>query len=203
MVSTVVDDLVQSYNAFPGDEALAYFYCDRNRSDYRDLGSIMSSLVRQLTLSRDEQSVDASMVQMFEQRQKTGFASSKLSFEEVEAELRRLAQLHPQTTLVVDALDECDKETRTRFVQYLHDLIAQSSTLIKIFISSRPDPDIRLQLANGTDLEIRAVDNHQDIVKYVASTITNNSSPLFWREKISYDLKRRVRDTLISNAEGM
>ena len=193
----------QNYNALPNDEALAYFYCDRNRPDHRDLGSIMSSLLRQLTLSRDEWSVDASMVQLYEQGKKTGFASSKLSFEEVKAQLGRLAQLYPQTTLVVDALDECDKETRTALIQYLDDLIARSSTLIKIFISSRPDPDIRLQLAYGTNMEIRAVDNHQDIVKYVASTITNNSSPVFWRKKISHDLKHRVCETLISNAEGM
>ena len=203
LVSTVVDDQLGSFAKNSKREALAYFYCDRNRAEFRNLTSILSSFVRQLSISQDEKSVHNSSVQLYDDRRRSGFASNQLSFEEAQTQLYKLTQKYPQTILVLDALDECEECSRTEIVRSLNRLISQPSGLIKIFISSRPDPDLRIELEHGPNLEIKAEDNHDDIIKYVDSTITSPSSPYFWRFQISKELRQRVYDRLVVNSEGM
>lgn len=77
---------------------------------------------------------------MYYQKRKNG--SGKLKAEESQTALADLFRLYPQITLVVDALDECDKKSRSDFIGILDKLIAESSKPVKILISSRRDRDI-------------------------------------------------------------
>ena len=203
LVSHVVDDLLCRLSSNPNDEALAYFYCDRNRIDYQTPTSILSSFVRQLSISRDGQLVQQSTVLFYDKKKTTGFASNQLSLEECQDQLRELTGIYPQTTLVLDALDECDKFTRIGLVNFLNELVKRSSRLIKIFIASRPDLDLRIEFESGLNVEIRADDNEQDIEKYVQGTITNTNSPSYWRRGISNGLRESVCETLVRRSEGM
>lgn len=201
MVSHVVDDLLLRLSSNPNDEALAYFYCDRNRTDFQTPTSILSSFVRQLSISRDGQLVQQSTVLLYDKKKTTGFASNQLSLGECQDQLRELTEIYPQTILVLDALDECDKSTRIGLVNFLNDLVKRSSRLLKIFIASRPDPDLRIEFVSGLNVEIKADDNKKDIEKYVEDTITNVNSP--WRRGISNELRESVCETLVSRSEGM
>ena len=91
--------------------------------------------------------------------------------EESQTVLADLFQLFPQITLVVDALDECDKKTRSHFVDILERLIAESSMPVKIFLSSRRDRDIKHRFEDGPNLEIKAIDNQDDISMFAKQEI--------------------------------
>ncbi|KAH0538447.1 hypothetical protein FGG08_004945 [Glutinoglossum americanum] len=201
LVSTVVDDLLGSFGQHPNDEALAYFYCDRNESVRQDPELILRSFARQLSVSRNSDAIQHSLVQLYYQKRKNGFASGKLKIEESRDVLLQLVRIYPQTTLVLDALDECHKETRAQLVDILDMLITQSPKPVKIFISSRPDRDIKHRFECGPNVHIKATDNHDDIAKFVDDRL--NNSPEDWRNSISPDLKREIREVLVDKSEGM
>lgn len=201
LVSTVVDDLLHRFERDQNDEAFAYFYCDRNESNRREPTLILSSFVRQLSTPRKNDAISRSIVRLYNQKRRTGFASGELSFEESQTALADLFQTYPQTTLVVDALDECDKKTRLRFMKVLYKFIAESSKPLKILISSRRDRDIKHHFEDGPDLEIRASDNRDDIAMFVNHRIT--TSERYWQDKISPELKNLICNTLVERSEGM
>jgi hypothetical protein len=193
--------LLGSFGQYPNDEALAYFYCDRNESARQDPELILSSFVRQLSLSRNGDAIQHSLVQLYYQKRKTGFASGKLKIEESRDILLQLVRTYPQTTLVLDALDECHIETRTQLVDILDTLVTQSPKPVKIFISSRPDQDIKHRFGCGPNVHIKATDNRDDIAKFVNEKL--NNSPEYWQNSINRDLKREICETLVDKSEGM
>jgi ankyrin repeat domain-containing protein 50 len=193
--------LLDSFRQHPNDEALAYFYCDRNESARQDPELILRSFVRQLSISRNSDAIQHSLVQLYYQKRKNGFASGKLKIEESRDVLLQLIRIYPQTTLVLDALDECHKETRTQLMDILDTLVTQSPKPVKIFISSRPDRDIRYRFECGPNVHIKATDNRDDIAKFVDDKIDN--SPEYWRNSISFDLKDEIRKILVDKSEGM
>jgi ankyrin repeat domain-containing protein 50 len=193
--------LLGSLGQYPNDEALAYFYCDRNESARRDPELILSSFARQLCLTRNGDAIQHSLVQLYYQKRKTGFASGKLKIEESRDILLQLVQTYPHTTLVLDALDECHKDTRRQLVDILDMLITQSPKPVKIFISSRPDQDIKHRFGCGPNVHIKATDNRDDIAKFVNDKL--NNSPEYWQNSIDRDLKREICETLVDKSEGM
>jgi ankyrin repeat domain-containing protein 50 len=194
--------LLDSFEQYPNDEALAYFYCDRNESARQDPELVLSSFVRQLSISRKSDAIQHSLAQLYYEKRKNGFASGNLKIEESRDVLLQLVRIYPQTTLVLDALDECNKESRAQLVDVLDILVAQSSRPVKIFISSRPDRDIRHRYELGPNVQINAMHNRDDIAKFVDDEI-NNNSPEYWRNSLTSGLKMEIRKTLVDNAEGM
>jgi len=193
--------LLDSFRQHPNDEALAYFYCDRNESARQDPELILRSFVRQLSMSRNSDAIQHSLVQLYYQKRKNGFASGELKIEESRDVLLQLVRIYPQTTLVLDALDECHKETRTQLMDILDTLVTQSPKPVKIFISSRPDRDVRYRFECGPNVCVGAADNRGDIAKFVNDKIDN--SPEYWRNSISFDLKDEIRKILVDKSEGM
>ena len=64
-------------------------------------------------------------------------------WKECEQQLLEAVNLYPRTTLVLDALDECDERSRIKFMQTIDFLVNESERALKVFISSRPDGDIK------------------------------------------------------------
>lgn len=135
---------------------------------------------------------------MYDQKRQTAFASGKLKLEESQLILADLFRIYPQITLVVDALDECDKNTRSDFIDVLNKLVDNSPKPLKILISSRRDGDISCHFEKGQNLDISAVDNRDDIVTFV-----NHEIEKPWRVEISSELKKLICTTLVDQSEGM
>ena len=153
-------------------------------------------------MSNDGSSLHSHAVATYEKNKASGFATSQLSYEQALAHLEVLAQAPSQTFLILDALDECEESTRTRLVQDLQALLRRCDHPIRIFISSRPNQDIKAELHKGLNRTIEATDNRHDICRYVDDTITKPDSPAFWRTKVPSDLRQRVFEILTKNAEG-
>lgn len=161
----------------------------------------MSSFVRQLSTSQNDDAIPLSTVHMYHQKRQNGFASGQLKLEESQTVLSDLLQIYPQITLVVDALDECDKSTRSAFIKTLDTLVDESPKPVKVFISSRRDRDIKHRFEGGPNIEIRATDNRDDIATFVSHEVTANEN--FWQGDISSELKELICNTLVDKSGGM
>lgn len=145
-------------------------------------------------------SIQPSIEQLYVRKRETAFASGTLNFEESRDILLQLAPCYQQITLVLDALDECNKQTRQQLLDALDMLVNQSKSCVKVFISSRPDEDIKRRFGDGLNMEIKATDNRDDIAKFVDEKIENSSG---WQDEITPEMKKEIRETLVDKSEGM
>lgn len=200
-MSRVIDDLRKTFKEYHNDESMAFFYCDRNQSQHRDPVSIVRSLIRQLSTSPADGSIQTLIVQLYKQREQSGFARGELGMEECESILLQLVNIYPQVTIILDALDECARDTRIWLIKLFDVLVEKSVNPVKILIASRPDDDIKDRFREGPNLEIRATDNQDDIAKFVTDAM--DKSPSHWRKKISMDMKAVIVETLVDKSQGM
>jgi hypothetical protein len=115
---------------------------------------------------------------------------------------RRLLQsenLYTKTTLVLDALDECEPDSRGRLVEVIEFLSSRSERPLKVFISSRPDRDIRRRFLDKPNIEIEATHNERDIRKFVDEEIIKHER---WRE-MSPSLQEEIVRVLLDRSQGM
>ena len=96
--------------------------------------------------------------------------------------------------LILDALDECDKHKRCMLVEIFDYLVDYASRPVKIFISSRPDGDIKERFKSRSNIEIQAT----DISRFVESEITKHP-----RWKNAPWLQKEIIETLQDHSQGM
>ena len=141
---------------------------------------------------------------LYEEKERPGFASSGLTFQECGVLVPELVRMYAKVTLVLDALDECDRSARHLLINEIDKLVSgPTSCVIKVFISSRPDKDIKHRFQDGPNVCISATDNGADIKKFVVDTM--NNSPPEWLEEVTSapGLREEIATTLHEKAEGM
>jgi hypothetical protein len=106
-------------------------------------------------------------VELFHKEEAEGFASGSLQMDESCALIMQLIEQYPLTTIIIDAMDECDPERRCELLEALEQVLRDSSSLVKIFVSSRDDQDIVFCLRHYPNLEINSQRNGDDIATFV------------------------------------
>lgn len=178
-------------------EGFAFFYCNRHELNRREPLSVLRSYVRQLSTTADHPgNVKKELRDLYQSTREKG---SDLSFDMCKEQLLDSVNLYPRTTLVLDALDECNQDSRNRLVEAIEFLLSNAKMPIKVFISSRPDRDIRSQFINRSNIEIQARNNEEDIRKYVDERIKEHGS---WGD-MSSSLKRAIVNVLLEHSEEM
>lgn len=195
LVSQVIDDLNNSH-----DQILAYFYCNHNEESHRKPEEILRSFIKQFSVSNDEKAIHSSLLKIYNKRWQMGF-SKELSLDECEVLLLELISTYPKTTLVLDALHECEERSRMSLFYCFNHLIEQSRNL-KILISSRRDSNIMRQLKREANISIDdATNNQDDIARFVAEKISQNEKDR--RYPISESLKSEIMEVLLKKSQGM
>jgi ankyrin repeat domain-containing protein 50 len=113
--------------------------------------------------------------------------------------LLEFVNVYPRTTLILDALDECEKHKRLELIGILDYLLAKASNPLKIFISSRPDGDITDKLKDRANIQINAKNNQDDISRFVKSEIVKHRR---W-DKMTPKLQSQIVETLQEQSQGM
>jgi hypothetical protein len=108
---------------------------------------------------------------VYENNRSKGPANPDLSETECIELLHQLVNTYPQTTLVLDALDEADIGRRATLIDALTSLIMSANKPVKVSISSRRDTDIKLEYEQGPNVAIDATDNAGDISAFVAQQL--------------------------------
>jgi hypothetical protein len=111
----------------------------------------------------------------------------------------------PKDFLVIDALDECKEEEgdreRTMFFEALHEIKGWVSGPCSIFITSRPEADIQINMdeLGDTHLEAHGTGVDDDIRAYVSTFLRDDLRMKKWPESV----KDLVLQGLTEKADGM
>ncbi|CAE6443875.1 unnamed protein product, partial [Rhizoctonia solani] len=160
---------------------VASFFCSRQLPECRNTNLILPSIAYQI--ARFSRPFQSALSRILEQDPDVHTSLPHIQFEELIAKpLAEVdATLPANLIVVIDALDECQNRQGTRCI--LEVLLAKSSTLpIKIFVSSRPEPEIRQFLSSstgeqrGTRLVLHELDREvvqNDIERYLKSSLAS------------------------------
>ena len=206
LAHVVIED-IRKASATAHGEKIAFFYCDgttqARASQISNVSSILRCLLKQLSDFRSEKRLSNLVVKAYDESSLKG----DLTEQESLSLILHMVTVYPSTTLVVDGLDECPTEVQRKLVSNINEILRRSPTLVKVFISSRPNPEIvdlleQLDVAEITTLENNTRDIEDLVIHKVAEAA---SSPglrkLYLRGKDSH--KQAVIDKLLVNAQGM
>jgi hypothetical protein len=188
---------------------IAYFYCARDSAEPERANpdEIMRSILKQVSGSKSDQSICPPILKMYQGRlreaEEDGSEITRLNIDECVALILSVAEETPMT-IIIDALDECDPQRRHELLKSLKDLINESASLIKIFVSSRDDGDIVLRLNDVPNIYIHAKDNSQDIERFVYQEVDRaiQDHRLLYGN-VPPELKSKIISTLVDGASGM
>ncbi|KAK4148047.1 uncharacterized protein C8A04DRAFT_33579 [Dichotomopilus funicola] len=197
LTSKVIDHVLSSIERSPGGDGFAFFYCNRNEENRRKPLSVLRSFVRQLaTAPGYPKEIQRKLREMWRDRATHG---SELGIANCRVQLLESVNLFPRTTLILDALDECEPSSRSELISTIEFLLSKSNNALRVFISSRPDRDIRRQFADKPNIEIQARHNEGDITKFVQGEVMKHGN---WKG-MSQTLQNEIVHTLLQRSEGM
>ncbi|KAJ5395554.1 uncharacterized protein N7487_009857 [Penicillium crustosum] len=197
-ISRVIDHVTDHLS----DNAIAYFYCNRYEASRRKPTHIRESFVKQLSTSPSGGAIQQALVDAYNENQRKGAASTKLSLEESESLVLALTKAYSETILILDALDETDVEDREDLMEAIDRLVYQCANL-KVLISSRRDNDITRRLKLNANLSVEATDNRDDISKFVREKIEDAQQGRHRNKPISEKLRDEIVTTLLEKSEGI
>ena len=125
----------------------AFFYCIRSTAEPEraEPAEIMGALLRQLASSGTDLTIKEPVAKEYEARweraERDASALRKLTVQDCTRLIIELTKSHP-ATIILDALDECEKDTRYELLEAFDEIISRSVEVVKVFVSSRDDIDI-------------------------------------------------------------
>jgi len=195
--SSVIDSLRRT------PEKLAYFYCNRAEENRREPKGILCTLVQQLAQSDSQAGLLTQVVDIYNDREKNGQESAKLSLAESQNLLIQITNIYPQTTICIDAMDEVDKDTRIVLLKCLKNVIQTSRNVVKIFVTTRMDLDILAQFEIFPKIELQPEDNVGDINEFIRTKIESSIvDGLLLYGEVSIELKEEMYNVLHQRCKG-
>lgn len=103
---------------------------------------------------------------------------------------------------LIDGLDECEQEVQDGITTFVKQIAEIDTTILKIYISSREDPQISLALKEFPSIQLSKEAMSNDIAAYVESTVNDKLGrhPLIIKKPA---MKQEAISELITKAQGM
>ena len=194
--------LLQCRNTDTGAKGVAYFFCNRNEPHRRDPEFVIRTLIKQLCLRSE--TLFSLLAKEYERQEQTGFAYGALDFPRCQELIIDCLKRLTHTSIVVDALDECNRDTRLLLLKSLQSICIACPGRVNIFVSSRNDGDIVLELEGVPNHYIQPSDNADDIAKFVKAKVESAiDTRRLLRGRVAPELKERIINELTVNARGM
>jgi NACHT domain len=181
-----IDHLCRTAQA---DVGLAYLFCNYKSQVDQSVSSLLSALLKQLVQSRPD--IAASATHLYDHHSKQ---KGRPLLDEIFTALLTVCSNYATVYIVVDALDECTDQDRTRnqLIEKLHEL--QTRVNVRLLFTSRFIPEITEKFRLNPVLEVRA--SGEDVTRFIASQ---------WSRLPKYDeqLKHTIQDTIVEAIDGM
>ncbi|RFU26523.1 hypothetical protein B7463_g9825, partial [Scytalidium lignicola] len=204
LASIVIDELLQRAPAGSGS-GFAYFYCARDPAEPNRANplEILRCIARQLSSPSPATSVQQATLVKYKEELDKGFALRRLNFNDTLSLILELTNENA-ATIVIDALDECDPESRHELFKAIGKITQRSSNIVKVFVTSRDDGDIVCHLEGSPNIYIDSQDNAKDINRFIAVEIEKaiDENKLL-HGNVSDNLKNLIINTLQDGAQGM
>lgn len=160
MASVVVEEVTKITSLSVG-----YFYCKHKNPFKNSFTSIARGILAQL-ISRNEDILPF----VYDKQASSGevtLQSTKLLREVFDVVLAAIDKV----VIILDGLDECEKEERKTTLSWLQTTIAKvidtNPGSLRVLIFSTDEPDIRRSLSNATIKRLETLDNRSDILSYI------------------------------------
>ncbi|OCK79032.1 hypothetical protein K432DRAFT_300680, partial [Lepidopterella palustris CBS 459.81] len=204
LLSLIIDHF-QNITNF-GSQSVAYFYCARSTSE-RERGNpeeILRSILRQLSCPGPNFPICQPVRLKYGELPCAGFRPRKLTLDESTQLILEVVKSYLSVTIILDALDECNQETLSDFISALKKIVQQSTSTVKVLVSSRASKDIVSQLGDLPQLRIQSHDNADDIKRFVDRRVEEyiQDKKLLGGD-VSVQLKKHVIETLAGGAQGI
>ena len=182
-----------------------YFCCNRAEENRREPQGILRTLIQQpAQTGPDKNQLLNPAVDIYRNRKEKGQRSSHLSLGESQQLLAQLADIYPQTTICIDALDEVRAETRLLLLKALKNVVENSKSLVKIFATTRMDTDILRRFEMFPRIELQPNDNIGDIKQFVKSKLQSTiDDGLLLEGDVPDELQVEICDALCKRSRGM
>jgi hypothetical protein len=176
---------------------VAYHYCDYAEERTLLPRNIFKSLLHQIfrRVALDE-SVECIIFKTFEEGSRTPDPQELVDLIEV------LSRKFDTVYILLDGIDECEKENKTEILHAINRLAACEEPCIKIIVSCRQEAQIVMALKQFPFILLSEVHQLEDIRSYVVGEVTSRqaSGDLYIR---NLQLEQLVVLTLVSKARGM
>lgn len=178
-----------------------FFYCSQNGGKRTSPEDLFRSLVAQLAWSVDGSSIAESVKCEYENRK-----NRELLLDECRELLAGLIALYQQTTIVVDALDECEYD---RLLHSLMKMVSKSTPKpIKFFFSSRTNVTLPKGFPTWEKLKLDSQKNltGEDMKKYIQTEVKDREMLGFASRLLRGEhpaLEDRLVEVLTRRAQGM
>lgn len=181
-----------------------YFFCSKDNAEPEraDPDSILRCLMRQASSLPRGPPLHSELARRFELRHREADLSGKDATNIIIETIKD----RPLTYIVIDALDECNPQKRVDLIRSLKTILADSKSLVKIFITSRDNHgDITQEMNGYPAVCIDASQNKEDIEYYIRHSVQKviEENKLLTTERIDGDLQRRIEESLSRGAAGM
>ena len=184
--------------------SVAYFYCDFRDEDKQTRRNLLVSVLFQLS-AQSSHSFDT-LSHLFWTHDEGNQNPSDAYLIQCLKELLFHPTGYP-VFLIVDALDECPDDSgipspREQVLDLVKDLVNMSLPNLHLFITSRPESDIKSILEPLTPRRVSLHDQSgqkNDIIDYITSVVYSDRKMQRWREED----QGLVIDTLSARADGM
>ena len=187
-----------------GMATVTYFYFDFRDTDKQNRRNLLLSLLSQLSTYSDH-SCDI-LHRIYMAHNKGARKPTDDALIESLKESLAFSNDHP-IYIIIDAIDECPNtfgipSPRELVLDLVKELVELSLPNLHIFVSSRPEIDIRTVLEPLTSLRVSLHDEtgqKKDIVEYICSVVHSDAKMGKWREQD----RNLVIETLSERADGM
>ncbi|KAF7969172.1 hypothetical protein HWV62_28182 [Athelia sp. TMB] len=172
----------------------AYFFFDGTsaQSKLANHESMVRSIIMQLSDLVD--GIPPELVALYE-GEYSGRSQPLLA--SLENTLLRILQSFSAVYIVIDALDECDD--RPKLLRWIDTVTSQTSSLLHLMVTSRPEPDIKDRLrplCNMCEVDVAHRRGSHDIRRYINAILSEVHA---WTES----QKELVRTALVNGAHGV
>lgn len=189
MVAAIaVDQLLNS--AQNGVYGVAYVYYNYKSEADQDAVSILAAILKQLVQSRP-----SALGPVEQLHQNHAGRGTKPSLDDIYSTLGDVLAQYPYVYVVIDALDECQSETRRQLLPKLYDL--QKRADVRLMATSRIVPHVEDDFKQSLRLEVRS--SKEDIKCYVAGQI--HRMPACIQRNAA--LQEMVHEKIVEAVDGM
>lgn len=204
----VIDDFLNDSELDAALAPIVYFYCARDTADSQraDPSALFRTLVRQLSCPRPGLPVNQSVLSKYNDLTDQGAQTKQLNLEECTKLIIELSKSLTSVTIVIDAMDECNGVVDV--FEKLKSIWSQSTTPIKVFMSSRDEEQIAIRVTDApnfsADSSISIEENFKDIRRFVVREVESAiKRKTLLSGVVSEDLKQLIIKTLTDGAQGM
>ncbi|KAJ5350029.1 hypothetical protein N7541_007756 [Penicillium brevicompactum] len=199
LTSSVVDRVRTMLSGSLEVEGLAFFYCNRSEPQRGRSENILQSFVRQLcTPAQRPEHMQGRIKKAYEDARDRG---TDFQTDQCMELIQECLDGYGRTTLIVDALDECDRRSQSSIIKALNSFLANSKNPVKIFISSRPDSDIRNRLKDSPTIAVSASSNQRDIKLYLEAELQEMANDQTFLN--AGTVKQTAIERLLQRCQGM